>query len=104
MEQDYDIGSTIRDKIIPHVVSWFTGEVAEDDFADLEDEDDEDDDEEDDEEDEEDDEEDDEDDEAEEDEDDSSTKKKSSSAAHKRIGRAHVADGPAGKRPPECKQ
>ncbi|KAG7992237.1 hypothetical protein I3843_02G117900 [Carya illinoinensis] len=27
MEQDYDIGSTIRDKIIPHAVSWFTGEL-----------------------------------------------------------------------------
>ncbi|XP_049399038.1 nucleosome assembly protein 1;2 isoform X1 [Solanum stenotomum] len=104
MEQDYDIGSTIRDKIIPHAVSWFTGEAAEDDFADLEDEededdeDDEDDDEVDDEEDDEDDEEDDE------DEDDSSTKKKSSSAARKRIGRAHAAVGPAGERPPECKQ
>ncbi|CAH1427699.1 unnamed protein product [Lactuca virosa] len=24
MEHDYDIGSTIRDKIIPHAVSWFT--------------------------------------------------------------------------------
>ncbi|KAH0707959.1 hypothetical protein KY285_012409 [Solanum tuberosum] len=94
MEQDYDIGSTIRDKIIPHAVSWFTGEAAEDDFADLEDEDDEDDDEVDDEEDDEDDEDDEEDDE---DEDDSSTKKK-------RIGRAHAADGPAGERPPECKQ
>ncbi|WMV60078.1 hypothetical protein MTR67_053463 [Solanum verrucosum] len=104
MEQDYDIGSTIRDKIIPHAVSWFTGEAAEDDFADLEDEededdeDDEDDDEVDDEEDDEDDEEDDE------DEDDSSTKKKSLSAARKRIGRAHAAVGPAGERPPECKQ
>ncbi|KAH0710115.1 hypothetical protein KY284_011542 [Solanum tuberosum] len=94
MEQDYDIGSTIRDKIIPHAVSWFTGEAAEDDFADLEDEDDEDDDEVDDEEDDEDDEDDEEDDE---DEDDSSTKKK-------RIGRAPAADGPAGERPPECKQ
>ncbi|TMW90451.1 hypothetical protein EJD97_015680 [Solanum chilense] len=103
MEQDYDIGSTIRDKIIPHAVSWFTGEAAEDDFADLEDEDDEDDDEVDDEEDEE-DEDDDEDDEDDEDEDDSSTKKKSSSAARKKIGRAHAADGPAGERPPECKQ
>ncbi|XP_055801376.1 nucleosome assembly protein 1;1 [Solanum dulcamara] len=103
MEQDYDIGSTIRDKIIPHAVSWFTGEAAEDDFADLEDEDDEDDDEEDDDEDEEDDE--DDDDEDEEDEDDSSTKKKSSSASHKRIARrAHTADGQAGERPPECKQ
>ncbi|KAA8534828.1 hypothetical protein F0562_029730 [Nyssa sinensis] len=37
MEQDYDIGSTIRDKIIPHAVSWFTGEAANDEFADLED-------------------------------------------------------------------
>lgn len=35
MEQDYDIGSTIRDKIIPHAVSWFTGEAApNDDFED----------------------------------------------------------------------
>ncbi|KAJ8564410.1 hypothetical protein K7X08_000870 [Anisodus acutangulus] len=25
MEQDYEIGSTIREKIIPHAVSWFTG-------------------------------------------------------------------------------
>uniref|UniRef100_A0A0C9RRH7 TSA: Wollemia nobilis Ref_Wollemi_Transcript_19153_1957 transcribed RNA sequence n=1 Tax=Wollemia nobilis TaxID=56998 RepID=A0A0C9RRH7_9CONI len=31
MEQDYDIGSTIRDKIIPHAVSWFTGEEGEGD-------------------------------------------------------------------------
>nr|VDD17805.1 unnamed protein product [Brassica rapa] len=29
MEQDYDIGSTIREKIIPHAVSWFTGEAIE---------------------------------------------------------------------------
>lgn len=29
MEQDYDIGSTIRDKIIPHAVSWFTGEALQ---------------------------------------------------------------------------
>ncbi|CAN4096477.1 unnamed protein product [Withania somnifera] len=99
MEQDYDIGSTIRDKIIPHAVSWFTGEAAEDDFADLEDDDDEDDDEEDDEEDE-----DEEEDEDDEDEDESSAKKKSSSTARKRIVRAHAADGPAGERPPECKQ
>ncbi|GJX42913.1 nucleosome assembly protein 1;2-like protein isoform X2 [Tanacetum coccineum] len=64
MEQDYDIGSTIRDKIIPHVVSWFTGEaVEEDEFDGLEeeDDDDEDDDEEMDDEDEEDDDDDDED-------------------------------------------
>ncbi|KAL3528622.1 hypothetical protein ACH5RR_007944 [Cinchona calisaya] len=36
MEQDYDIGSTIRDKIIPHAVSWFTGEAVKgDDFDDM---------------------------------------------------------------------
>ncbi|KAK4375382.1 hypothetical protein RND71_006059 [Anisodus tanguticus] len=40
MEQDYEIGSTIRDKIIPHAVSWFIGELAEnDDSEDTEDED-----------------------------------------------------------------
>ncbi|NP_001312631.1 nucleosome assembly protein 1-1 [Nicotiana tabacum] len=101
MEQDYDIGSTIRDKIISHAVSWFTGEAAEDDFADLEDDDD-DDEEDDDDEDEE--EEDDEDDEDEEDEDDTNTKKKSS-AVRKRGVRAHApAGGQAGERPPECKQ
>ncbi|XP_020979718.1 nucleosome assembly protein 1;3-like, partial [Arachis ipaensis] len=38
MEQDYDIGSTIRDKIIPHAVSWFTGEAIQgEEFGDLED-------------------------------------------------------------------
>ncbi|RDX99880.1 Nucleosome assembly protein 1;2, partial [Mucuna pruriens] len=42
MEQDYDIGSTIRDKIIPHAVSWFTGEAIQaDEFGELEDDDDE---------------------------------------------------------------
>ena len=35
--------STIRDKIIPHAVSWFTGEAIQgEDFGDLEDDDDED--------------------------------------------------------------
>lgn len=35
--------STIRDKIIPHAVSWFTGEAAQDDeFEDIEEDDDED--------------------------------------------------------------
>ncbi|XP_061358302.1 nucleosome assembly protein 1;3-like isoform X2 [Gastrolobium bilobum] len=29
MEQDYDIGTAIRDKIIPHAVSWFTGEAID---------------------------------------------------------------------------
>uniref|UniRef100_A0A7N0TVX5 Nucleosome assembly protein n=1 Tax=Kalanchoe fedtschenkoi TaxID=63787 RepID=A0A7N0TVX5_KALFE len=31
IEQDYDIGSTIRDDIIPNAVSWFTGEVGNED-------------------------------------------------------------------------
>ncbi|XP_060218555.1 nucleosome assembly protein 1;2-like isoform X2 [Lycium barbarum] len=30
-EDDYEIGSTIRDKIIPDAVLWFTGEAEEDD-------------------------------------------------------------------------
>lgn len=52
--------STIRDKIIPHAVSWFTGEAVQgDEFEDIEEDDDEDDENED--EDEEDDEDDDED-------------------------------------------
>lgn len=29
MEQDYEIGSTIRDTLIPHAVSWFTGEAID---------------------------------------------------------------------------
>ncbi|XP_074302244.1 nucleosome assembly protein 1;4-like [Silene latifolia] len=38
MEQDYEIGSTIRDKIIPHAVSWFTGEAVQgDEFEDIDD-------------------------------------------------------------------
>ncbi|MCO5608137.1 hypothetical protein L7F22_062343 [Adiantum nelumboides] len=37
MEQDYEIGSTIRDKIIPHAVSWYTGEAVEgEEFEDVE--------------------------------------------------------------------
>ncbi|CAN0890348.1 Nucleosome assembly protein 1;3 [Linum grandiflorum] len=30
MERDYDLGCTFRDKIIPHAVSWYTGEAAVD--------------------------------------------------------------------------
>ncbi|KAL3337532.1 hypothetical protein AABB24_029927 [Solanum stoloniferum] len=97
MEQDYDVGSTIRDKIIPHAVSWFTGEAAEDDdYADLEDDEDEDDDEEN--------EEDEEDDEDEEEEEEDTKTKKKSAAARKKSGRTPVGDGQSGERPPECKQ
>ncbi|KAI7986775.1 Nucleosome assembly protein 1-like 4 [Camellia lanceoleosa] len=36
MELDYDIGSTIRDKISPHAVSWFTREAVQgDDLEDI---------------------------------------------------------------------
>jgi nucleosome assembly protein 1-like 1 len=48
--------TTIRDKIIPHAVSWFTGEAVQgEDFADLGDDDEDDDEDDDDDEDEEDD-------------------------------------------------
>ncbi|KAL0905943.1 hypothetical protein M5K25_024396 [Dendrobium thyrsiflorum] len=95
MEQDYDIGATMRDKIIPHAVSWFTGEAAqEEDFEDMaEDEDEGDEDEEDDE----------EEDEDEEDEDEEEeevrTRKKPAAGRKKTAG-----DGQQVDRPPECKQ
>ncbi|XP_073149490.1 nucleosome assembly protein 1;2-like isoform X2 [Henckelia pumila] len=101
MEQDYDIGSTIRDKIIPHAVSWFTGEAA-DEFDDIEEEDedlDEDDEEEDEEEEEDEDEEDEEDEEEEEE-----RKPQKKSAARKKSGRPPASDAQQGERPPECKQ
>ncbi|CAI9766022.1 unnamed protein product [Fraxinus pennsylvanica] len=91
MEQDYDVGSTIRDKVIPHAVSWFTGEAALDEYGDIEDDDeDEDIDEDDDEEDEDDD---------EEDEDEEETKNRK-----KKSGNAHTGNDQQGERPPECKQ
>ncbi|KAB2077096.1 hypothetical protein ES319_A06G080300v1 [Gossypium barbadense] len=98
MEQDYDIGSTIRDKIIPHAVSWFTGEAIQGDELDIDDDEEDDDDDDEEEDDEEEDE--DADDEDEDDDEGSKTKKKS---AHKKSGKA-VGDGLQGERPPECKQ
>ncbi|MBA0789761.1 hypothetical protein Gohar_014452, partial [Gossypium harknessii] len=105
MEQDYDIGcilfsaflslkSTIRDKIIPHAVSWFTGEAIQGDELEIVDED-EDDDVDEDEDDEDEDEDEDDDDDDDEDDEESKTKKKS--------GRAQ-GDGQQGERPPDCKQ
>ncbi|CBI27898.3 unnamed protein product, partial [Vitis vinifera] len=95
MEQDYDIGSTIRDKIIPHAVSWFTGEAAQgDEFGDMEDDEDEDIDEDDDE----------DEDEEEDDEEDDDEDEEDSKAVKKKSGRAQVGDGQQGERPPECKQ
>ncbi|KAK1358473.1 Nucleosome assembly protein 12 [Heracleum sosnowskyi] len=99
MEQDYDIGSTIRDKIIPHAVSWFTGEAVQgDEFEDIDGDDDDDEDDED----EDDDEEDEEDEDEEEEEDDRKNRKKSSGS--KKGGKAPGGEGQQGERPPECKQ
>lgn len=69
--------STIRDKIIPHAVSWFTGEAVQgEDFEDIEGEDDDDDDEEDDEDDEEDEDEEEDEDDDDEDEEEGKSRKK----------------------------
>ncbi|KAK4269215.1 hypothetical protein QN277_022403 [Acacia crassicarpa] len=86
MEHDYDIGSTIRDKIIPHAVSWFTGEAAHNDFEDVEvdDEDDEDEDEDD------------------HDEDDDEEEEESKN--QKKSGKARPGKGQRGEQPPECNQ
>ncbi|XP_073149448.1 nucleosome assembly protein 1;2-like [Henckelia pumila] len=102
MEQDYDIGSTIRDKIIPHAVSWFTGEAA-DEFDDIEEDEDLDEDDEEDDDEEDDDEEDEEDEDDEEEEEERKTRKKQS-AARKKSGRPPATDAQQGERPPECKQ
>jgi len=101
MEQDYDIGSTIRDKIIPHAVSWFTGEACQlDDLEDADEEDDEDEEDGDEDEDEDEEEEDDEDEDEEEDE--KPTRKPRQPAPKK--GGIVQRSGPAGEQPPECKQ
>ncbi|CAN6906924.1 unnamed protein product [Brassica oleracea] len=97
MEQDYDIGSTIKEKIISHAVSWFTGEAVDED--DLEMDDDEIDEEEDDEEDEEEDDEEDEDDDDEDEEEEQGKKSRK-----KKSGRSQLGEGQQGERPPECKQ
>ncbi|XP_022938079.1 nucleosome assembly protein 1;2-like isoform X1 [Cucurbita moschata] len=108
MEQDYDIGSTIRDKIIPHAVSWFTGEAIQDEeFEDMDNDDDDEEDNDDDEDEDEDDEDEDDDDDEDEDEDEGKSRKKQLSAGNKKGGRGGAAaagDGPQGERPPECKQ
>ena len=77
MEMDYEIGSVIKDKIIPDAVSWFTGSANEDsDDEDYDEDDDDDDDESDDEED-------------------------SGDDGEGGLGQAEGADG---EKPPECKQ
>ncbi|KAJ6802333.1 nucleosome assembly protein 1,4-like [Iris pallida] len=100
MEQDYDIGSTIRDKIIPHAVSWFTGEAAQDDGFEIGGDDGDVDEDEDGDEDEEDEDEEDEDaSEEDEDEEESKTKRKTAIGPKKGGGDSTQVD-----RPPECKQ
>ncbi|XP_057504988.1 nucleosome assembly protein 1;4-like isoform X1 [Actinidia eriantha] len=101
MEQDYDIGSTIRDKIIPHAVSWFTGEAVQgDDFEDLEDEDEDEEDDGDEDEDNE-----DEDDEDEDEDEEEGKSRKKQSSGPKKSGRPLAGEGgQQGERPPECKQ
>ncbi|KAJ8645057.1 hypothetical protein MRB53_006805 [Persea americana] len=103
MEQDYDIGSTIRDKIIPHAVSWFTGEAVQgEDFEDIEGDDDDDEDGEDEEDDEED--EDEEEDEDDDDEDEEEGKSRKKAAPRQKKSGAQAGEGQQGERPPECKQ
>ena len=48
MEADYEIGSAIKERLIPHAISWFTGEAVDMDMDDDEDDDEDDDDEDDD--------------------------------------------------------
>lgn len=74
--------STIKDKIIPHAVSWFTGDAVQDDSVDIEGEDDEEDDEEEDEEEEEEDEDDDDEDDDEDEDDDNEEEKTTSHKSH----------------------
>lgn len=80
MEEDYEMGDVIREKLIPHAVHWYTGEAISDEYSDEDDEDEDDDDNEDD-----DDEDDDDDDE---DDDDADVEP--------------ITD--SGEKPPECKQ
>ncbi|KAG1346352.1 nucleosome assembly protein 1-like 2 [Cocos nucifera] len=96
MEQDYDIGSTIRDKIIPHAVSWFTGEaVRADDFEGIEEEEDEEEDGEDDE--------DEDEDEEDEDEYEDEDGEEEGKVRNKKSG-ALAGEGQQVERPAECKQ
>ncbi|CAF2107204.1 unnamed protein product [Brassica napus] len=85
MELDYDIGSTIRNKIIPHAVSWFTAEAMEGQEFDIDDDEDDDD--------------------IEEDEDDDDEMEEDSKTKKKKGGRSQIVGvGQQGERPPDCKQ
>ncbi|GKV09971.1 hypothetical protein SLEP1_g21399 [Rubroshorea leprosula] len=93
MEQDYNIGSIIRDKIIPHAVSWYTEEAVEGhEFDGLEDDNDDGDEDEDD---------GNEDDDEDEEDDDDQVESK---GRKKKGGKAQGVQGVQVERPPECKQ
>ncbi|OAY53160.1 nucleosome assembly protein 1;4 isoform X2 [Manihot esculenta] len=102
MEQDYNIGTTIRDKIIPHAVSWFTGEAVDDDDLDVEEDDDDDDGDVD--EDEDGNEDDDDEEEEEEDNDEGKRSRKKSSGGPKKSRGARTRESQQSERAPECKQ
>ncbi|KAL3681829.1 hypothetical protein R1sor_024785 [Riccia sorocarpa] len=105
MEQDYDIGSTVRDKIIPHAVSWFTGEALQAEDYDVEDDEGEDDDEDDDDDDDDEDDDDEDDEDEDEDEEDEVPARKRGGPQSKAGTRNLPAAGQqGGERPPECKQ
>jgi len=90
MENDYEIGCSIRDQLIPFAVRWYTGEARQEDgFGDDSDEDDDEDSED----------EDDDDDDDDESEDEPAPKKKAQPKAKGRGG-----GGKAGPNPEECKQ
>lgn len=97
LEQDYDIGSTIKDKVIPHAVSWFTGEALQgnefEEGEEGEDEDEEDEEEEEEEEDEE-----------EDDSDEAPTKVPKKSVPKTKSETKKLASQQGGEQPPECKQ
>uniref|UniRef100_A0A0A9CG19 Uncharacterized protein n=1 Tax=Arundo donax TaxID=35708 RepID=A0A0A9CG19_ARUDO len=96
MEHDYDIGTTIRDKIIPHAVSWFTGEAVQaEDFEDMGDDNEDDDEDDDDDEDEDEEEDEDEDDEDEEEESKPAKKSGRKQKAPQKVGSQGNADQPA---------
>jgi len=99
LETDYELGSAIKDKVIPHAILYFTGEAQEDeDYEDYEDGEMEDDDEEmgD----------DDEEDEEEEDEPPAKSKKGKGGDGRRGDGAGRGTGGAAlaGDKPPECKQ
>ncbi|KAK9918886.1 hypothetical protein WJX75_007835 [Coccomyxa subellipsoidea] len=86
LEEDFEMGETIRTRIIPHAVKWYTGEANEEDEDDDEDDDEGDDIDEDD------------DEEGEEDDDEDAIDEKDIKQALK------GGEGDKGEKPPECKQ